>query len=164
MFRRLRVGLALATLFWTTLLASALDQAMASKLLNQLTPTGTAGIPGSTTLNINVGAMFLKLTSTASTASASGTEITNGTGYTTNGLAFSTASAASTSGAAVTMPLTTPFLWTVSGTNFAAIQSLEITDHVQLRIWFGNWTGAPIAVANGNSFQVAASAISASLS
>jgi hypothetical protein len=39
--------------------------------------------------------------------------------------------------------------------------SLEITDSGAARVWFGNWNGQPITVANGNTFQVAADAISA---
>jgi hypothetical protein len=145
---------------------AALDSALVSVLLNAILPVGgTAGNPGTAVVAFNAAAMFLKLTSTASTGAASGTEITNGTGYTTNGIAFSdiASSQASSAGSAVTLPKTTAFLWSVSGTNFAAIQSLEITDHVQRRGFFGNWNGAPIAVASGNSFQVAALAISASM-
>lgn len=137
---------------------TAVDAAMSSKILNATLPTGTAGIPGTAVTALNTGAMYLKLTSTASTGSASGTEL-SGTGYTTNGLAFANACTASSAGSSVTMPATAAFSWTFS---FAAsIQSLEITDHVQLRVWYGNWTGAPIAVASGNTFQVAVAAITA---
>ena len=64
---------------------AAIDQTMVSLILNALTPTGTAGIPG-TALGTPLGAsaMRIRLNSTASTASAAGTEIpTQTSGYTT---------------------------------------------------------------------------------
>ena len=140
---------------------TVIDSTFASKMLNAMTPVGVAGIPGTALTALNAGAMFLKLTSTASTAGSSGTEITNGTGYTTNGIAFSTQSTASSAGSNVTMPATSVISWTSSGSNFLTIVSLEITDHVQLRVWWGPWNGQPISVANGNTFQVAVAAISA---
>jgi hypothetical protein len=141
---------------------TAVDAAQSSRILNAMLPVGTAGVPGTALTAYNAGAMFLKLTSTASTGAASGTELANtGGGYTTNGLAFSNVSGSgvSSAGSNVTMPGVAAMSWTM--TFAASIQSLEITDHVQVRGFFGNWTGAPIAVANGNTFSVAVSAISA---
>lgn len=141
---------------------TAVDATRSSLILNSLLPVGaTAGNPGVQLTAMNAATMFLKLTSTASTGASSGTELTNGTGYTTNGLAFSNSSSTSTSGSNVTMPATAAMSWTSSGSNFLTIVSLEITDHVQLRGFFGNWNGQPISVANGNTFQVAVAAISA---
>lgn len=140
---------------------TAVDAARSSGMLNANLPVGAAGVPGTQLAAMNAGTMFLKLTSTASTGSASGTELTNGTGYTTNGLAFSNQCTASSAGSNVTMPATAAMSWTSSGSNFLTIVSLEITDHVQLRGFFGNWNGQPISVANGNTFQVAVAAISA---
>src|ERR1700743_1565451 len=139
---------------------TAIDAAMSSKILNALTPTGTAGVPGTTLAARNAEAMKLKLTSTASSGSASGTELT-GTGYTSGGTAFSTQSTASSSGSSVPMAHTPPISWTNGSGGPWSIVSLEITDAAPIRVWYGNWNGQPIAVANGNTFQVVADAISA---
>src|SRR5260221_7714651 len=142
---------------------AAIDQAMVSKVLNALLPTGAAGVPGSMITALGGAAMKLKLTSTASTAAASGTELT-GSGYVAGGTAFSTQSTASSSGSAVTCPKTTAISWTNASGGAWSIVSLEITDSAALRVWFGNWNGQPISVANLNSFQVSADAVSVSLS
>jgi hypothetical protein len=139
---------------------TAIDAARSSLMLNANLPVGAAGIPGTQLTALNAGAMKLKLTSTASTGSASGTEIT-GSGYTAGGTAFSTQSTASTTGSNVTMPATTAISWTNGSGGAWSIVSLEITDAAPIRVWYGNWNGQPISVANGNTFQVAASAISA---
>jgi hypothetical protein len=143
-------------------MANAIDQAMVSKILNALTPTGTAGVPGTTLAALNGGAMKLKLTSTASSASASGTEL-SGSGYTTGGIAFGTGSTPSSAGSSVTCPAGSVISWTLSFS--ATIVSLEITDAAgsPLRVWFGNWNGQPISVASGNVFQVAVNAITITL-
>jgi hypothetical protein len=138
---------------------TAIDQAMSSKMLNATLPTGAAGVPG-TALALGASAMKLKLTSTASTGSASGTEIT-GSGYVAGGTAFSTQSAASAAGSNVTCPHTTAISWTNGSGGNWSIVSLEITDSVPVRVWYGNWNGQPVVVANLNTFQVAAEAISA---
>jgi hypothetical protein len=129
-------------------------------MLNANLPTGTAGIPGTQLAALNSGAMKLKLTSTASTGSASGTEIT-GSGYTAGGTAFGTASTASSSGSNVTLPAGSAISWTNGSGGSWSIVSLEITDAAPIRVWYGNWNGQPISVANGNTFQVAVAAISA---
>lgn len=139
---------------------TAMDAARSSLILNANLPVGTAGIPGTQLTAYPASAMYLKLTSTASTGSASGTELANtGGGYTTNGLAFSNVSnsGVSTSGANVTMPGVAAMSWTM--TFAASIYSLEITSSAQVRGFFGNWLNAPIAVGNGNTFQVAIAAI-----
>lgn len=140
---------------------TAIDQTRSSAMLNANLPTGAAGIPGTQLAALTASAMKLKLTSTASTGSASGTEIT-GTGYTAGGTAFSTQSTASSSGSNVTMPHTTAISWTNGSGGAWSIVSLEIQDNnATTRVWYGNWNGQPISVANGNTFQVAADAISA---
>jgi hypothetical protein len=141
---------------------AALDQAMVSKILNIITPTGTGGIPGTWTA-LSASAMKCKLTSTASTASASGTELT-GTGYTTGGTAFSSASTASSAGSNVTAPAGSALSWTNGSGGAWSIQSVEITDNAGVRVWFGNFTGAPISVANGNTFQIAVGGLTFALS
>lgn len=139
---------------------TAWDAAMSSKALNATLPTGAAGVPGTAFGTLGASAMKLKLFSTASTGSAAGTELT-GTGYTTGGTAFSTQSTASSSGSNVTCPHTTAISWTNGSGSSWTIVSLEIVDSTPQRVWFGNWNGQPITVANGNTFQVAADAISA---
>jgi hypothetical protein len=141
---------------------SAIDQNLVSKILNSTTP-GSAGSPASWTA-LNSGVMTLKLTSTASSSSSSGTEIANGNGYTTNGKNIF--GLLSSGGSAVTVPHggSAPLQWVCALSGGWTIYSLEIIDAAQLRAWFGNWTGAPISVANANTFQVAADAVSIALS
>ena len=134
---------------------AAIDQALVSILLNGLTPTGAAGIPG-TAIGTPVGtsAMRIRLNSTLSTAAAAGTEITTQTsGYTAgtgwNALGQSTTSS---SGSAVGVPLTTQsFVSNGSPTN---VVSLDLTGSAGQRGFWGPFNGQPIAVASGNTFQV----------
>lgn len=142
---------------------AALDSAFASRLLNAITPTGASGSPGTALAVTGVGAtpMKLRLASGTSSAASAGTEIT-GTGYTAGGTAFSTASTASSAGSAVTCPHTTAISWVNGSGGNWSIQSLDITDSGAGRVLFGQWNGAPVVVANGNTFQVAAEAISIS--
>lgn len=123
---------------------------MVSNILNATTPTGAAGIPGAFTA-LAASAMKLRLNSTASTASAAGTEIVNGTGYSAGGFTSLGQSAASASGSAVGVPLTTQ---SATATSTWSIVSLDLTSSAAVRAWFGNFTGQPIAVAIGNTFQV----------
>lgn len=134
---------------------AAIDQALVSILLNGLTPTGAAGIPG-TAIGTPVGtsAMRIRLNSTLSTAAAAGTEISTQTsGYTAgtgwNALGQSTTSS---SGSAVGVPLTTQsFVSNGSPTN---VLSLDLTGSAGQRGFWGPFNGQPIAVASGNTFQV----------
>lgn len=142
---------------------AAIDQAMVSKLLNQTTPTGTGGIPGSFGTALSSSAMKVRLNSTLSTASAAGTELT-GTGYTAGGTALSSASTASSAGSAVTLPAGSALSWTNGSGGAWSIASMDLTDNAGVRCWFGPFTGQPISVANGNIFQLAVGAVSISLS
>jgi hypothetical protein len=135
----------------------AIDNTMISNILNATTPTGAAGIPGAFTV-LAASAMRIRINSTASTASTAGTEIptqtsgyTNGTGW--NALGASTASAA---GSAVGVPLTTQSLVSIGGVvGSPGIVSLDLTSSAAVRAWYGNFVGQPVAVASGNTFQVA---------
>lgn len=142
---------------------AAIEQAMVSKMLNQTTPTGAAGIPGSFGTALSTSAMKVRLNSTASTASAAGTELT-GTGYTAGGTALSSASTASSAGSAVTLPAGSALSWTNTSGGAWSIVSMDLTDNAGVRVWFGNFTGQPISVANGNTFQIAIGGVSISLS
>jgi hypothetical protein len=135
---------------------AAIDNTQISNILNALTPTGAAGIPGTFTA-FAASAMRIRINSTASTASAAGTEIptqtsgyTNGTGW--NSLGASTASSA---GSAVGVPLTTQSLVSIGGVVASpGIVSLDLTSSAGVRGFWGNFNGQPIAVASGNTFQV----------
>ena len=95
----------------------------------------------------------------ASTAAAAGTELT-GTGYTAGGQALSTQSTASSAGSGVTLPATSALSWTNSSGGAWSIVSFDLTDNAAVRTWFGNFTGQPISVANGNTFQIGVAGIS----
>ena len=131
---------------------AAIVQAQANKLID-------ASL-GTSALTAFSGAAKVRLTTTAPTATAAGTELT-GTGYTAGGttITFGAASAgsASNSGSAIQ--------WTNGSGGTWAIVGLEIWDSAgtPLRWWFGTFTGQPISIANGNIFQISAAAITAAL-
>lgn len=131
---------------------AAIDQAMVSKILNATT-SATAFATLTTGFKV-------RLDSGTDTAAAAGTEIASGGGYTTGGQT-STAPFASTSsaGSNVTIPHTAILTWTNSSGSPWSIQSVSLTDGAGVRTWFGNFTGAPVAVASGNTFQIALDAI-----
>ncbi len=137
---------------------AGIPQSMASNILNATTPTGTSGAPGTFTA-FAAGAMKLRLNSTSSTASAQGTQLT-GTGYTAGGTAVPAASSASSSGSNVTLPASSALSWTNSSGGTWSIQSFDLTDSAGARSWFGDFNGAPISIANGNTFQLSVGAIS----
>jgi len=141
---------------------AAIDQAMVSKIINATAPVGAAGIPGTWTA-LSASAMKVRLASTASTAAAAGTEIT-GTGYTAGGTALANASTASSAGSNVTLPATAALSWTNGSGGAWSIQSYDLTDNAGVRTWFGNFTGAPVSVANLNTFTIAVGGITLSLS
>jgi hypothetical protein len=104
--------------------------------------------------------MKLKLGTTAPTATADMTEL-SATGYTTGGtsMTFNSASAGATSNSSSAT-------WTnSSGSSWTGIVGLEIWDSAGTpkRHLYGNWTGEPIVIAAGNSFQVADAGITYSL-
>jgi hypothetical protein len=131
---------------------AAIDQALVSILLNGLTPTGAAGIPG-TAIGTPVGttAMKLRLNSTLSTAAAFGTEIVNGTGYAAGGWTSLGQSTASASGSAVGVPLTTQ---SATATSAWAIASFDLTGNGAQRGFWGPFNAQPVNVGIGNTFQV----------
>lgn len=140
---------------------SAIDQTMVSNILNATTPTGASGAPGSFSA-VGGTAMKVRLNSTASTPSAAGTELT-GTGYTAGGTAVPAASTASSAGSAVTLPASSALSWTNGSGGAWSIVSMDLTSSAGTRTWFGNFNGQPIAVANGNTFQIAVGGVSISL-
>ena len=134
---------------------AAIDQALVSILLNGLTPTGAAGIPG-TAIGTPVGtaAMRIRLNSTLSTAAAFGTELTTQTsGYTAGtGWVMANASAVSSAGTAVGVPAVTQSF--VSNGSPTAVVSFDLTGSAAQRGFWGPFNGQPVNVANGNTFQV----------
>src|ERR1700735_1017478 len=156
MLRWIRRTLAIALLFRLSLATAAIAGIEVSKILNSSTSA-----PAYTTKTTG---FLVRLNSTLSVEGTEGTQITNGTGYVTNGQT-STAPFASTSsaGSAVTIPNTALLTWTSSGSNFLQIESLDLTDGAEVWTWYGPFTGQPIAVANGNTFQIAVNAINISL-
>lgn len=106
-----------------------------------------------------VAATKIRLGTNAPTATANMTELT-GTGYTAGGssISWNTASAAATSNSGSVS-------WTNSSGGTWSIVGLEIWDTAgtPLRHLWGTWTGQPVSIANGNTFQVAAAGISVSL-
>lgn len=132
---------------------AAIVQAQANKLLDA--SLGTAALTAFS------GAAKIRLTTTAPTATAAGTELT-GTGYIAGGqtITFGSASAgsAANSGSALT--------WTNSSGSSWSIVGAEIWDSAgtPIRWWYGNFTGQPISVPNGAAFSIATGAVTAALS
>ena len=140
---------------------AGIDNTMISNILNATTPTGASGAPGSFSA-LGGTAMKVRLNSAASTASAAGTELT-GTGYTAGGTAVPAASTASSAGSSVTLPATSALSWTNGSGGSWSIQSFDLTDSAAARSWFGDFNGAPISIANGNTFTIAVAGISIGL-
>ncbi len=130
------------------------DRARASLIINANAPVGTGGIPGTQLTALPATAMKVRLNSTSSTAAAAGTEIT-GSGYTAGGQSLATASTSSTNGSNVTLPAGSALSWTNASGSSWSIVSVEVTDGSGGRVWYGDFTGQPISVANGNTFQIA---------
>jgi hypothetical protein len=138
---------------------AAIDQALVTILLNGLTPTGAAGIPGTAIgTPVGTGAMKLRLNSTLSTAAAFGTEIVNGTGYAAGGFTSLGASTVSSAGSAVGVPLTTQ---SATATSAWAIASFDLTGVAAQRSFWGPFNAQPVNVGNGNTFQVVGGAAAA---
>ncbi|HEY9416731.1 MAG TPA: hypothetical protein VIQ30_18405 [Pseudonocardia sp.] len=135
---------------------AAIVQAQANKILDL-------------TLGTSAPTMFttpakVRLTTTAPTATAAGTELT-GTGYTTGGTSLSGNTFSAAASGATTGPGTSALTWTNSSGGTWSIVGVEIWDSAgtPLRWWYGSFTGQPISVANGNIFQISVGAISVSL-
>jgi hypothetical protein len=98
----------------------------------------------------------VSLTSTAPSQSATGTELT-GTGYTAGGTVCDFNAAASGQATGPTSALS----WTNGSGGSWSIVGLNIWDQAgtPIRWFFGSFTGQPISVANGNTFQIAAAGI-----
>lgn len=106
----------------------------------------------------------VRLTSTLSTATSAGTELT-GTGYTAGGTSLAGNTFSAASAGATTGPATSALSWTNGSGGTWSIVSVEIWDSAgtALRWWYGAFNGQPISVANGNTFQIAVAALSVGL-
>ena len=111
---------------------------------------------GIATLTAFSGSAKIRLTTNTPTAATAGTELT-GSGYTAGGTAvsFSSTSSSSTTGPTSTIS------WTNASGGTWSIVGIEIWDSAgtPVRWWYGTWNGQPISVANGNTFQVSAGAV-----
>jgi hypothetical protein len=129
----------------------ALDQNAAVALLKAvLTQTSVASTTG---INVRYG-------STAPTGSSNMTELASGGGYATGGANCSWTTP-TTSGGGGTSSNSTVLSNTNSSSGSWSIVGLELWDRAgtPLRWMYGEWTGEPVAVAIGNTFQVAAGAL-----
>jgi len=106
-----------------------------------------------------VSSTTIRLGTNTPTATSAMTELGGGTGYTTGGasISWNTVSAAATSNSGSVS-------WTNSGSTWTLV-GLEIWDTAgtPLRHLFGLWTGQPISVSTGNTFQVAPAGITVGL-
>jgi len=133
----------------------ALDQNAAVALLKAiLTQTSVASTTG---INVRYG-------STTPSGSANMTELPNGGGYNTGGSNCSFTTPV-TSGGGGTSSNSTVLSATNSSASPWSIVGLELWDRAgtPVRWMYGTWTGSPVAIAVGNTFQVAAGAIVASM-
>lgn len=107
-----------------------------------------------------VTATKIRLGTTTPTGGSNMTELT-GTGYTTGGstITWNAPSSGSTSNSGSVS-------WTNGSGGPWSIVGLEIWDTAgsPLRHLYGTWTGQPIAVANGNTFSVAAAGVTYAVS
>ena len=107
-----------------------------------------------------VTATKIRLGTNAPTATVNMTELGGGTGYTTGGstITWNAASAGATSNSGSVS-------WTNGSGGTWSIVGLEIWDTAgsPLRHLWGTWTGQPVSIANGNTFQLAAAGCSYSL-
>jgi hypothetical protein len=122
-----------------------------------------------TTLGTSAPTLFttpakVRLTSTVSTNTTAGTELT-GSGYTTGGTSLAGNLFTAAAAGATTGPGTSALSWTNASGGAWSIASVEIWDSAgtPLRWWYGAFTGQPISVANGNTFQIAVGALSVTL-
>jgi hypothetical protein len=129
----------------------AMDQNAGNYILNAI--LRQASTASSTAVTVRLG-------STSPSATATMTELANGNGYTSGGstCVFAAASAEASSNTSVLTWTNTSGGWTING--------IEVWDKAGTpQRWLqGTWIGAPISVANGNSFSVQAGGIAVTIS
>lgn len=111
------------------------------------------------TAYVTVTATNIRLGTNTPSAGSNMSELGGGSGYTTGGssITWNALSLGATSNS-------NTISWTNTGSPWALV-GLEIWDTAgtPLRHLFGTWTGQPVAVATGNTFQVAPAAVQVSL-
>jgi hypothetical protein len=138
---------------------SGIDNTMIANILGATVPSGAAGIPGTFTVLVST-AMKLRLNSTASTGAAAGTDIgTQTSGYTAGGWTSLGQSTSTGTPVVYGVPFTTQSF--VASGSPTAVYSFDLTSTAGVRAWFGNFTGAPVNVASGNTFRVTGGAAAA---
>lgn len=150
---------------------SAIANGAAANFLNATLPTATGGKPTATFWTAGgysvAAAMLIRLNSVAysgvNQGSAEQTQLASGNGYVTGGTALGASSAASvvSNVETVTLPAGATS-WTNTSGGWT-ICSLDLTDSAAAWTWYGNFNGQPIAIANGNTFQIAANAVTVTL-
>lgn len=117
---------------------------------------------GTSALTAFSGAPKVRLTTTAPTASAAGTELT-GSGYTAGGTA--TAFTAASAAAGTTTGPTAQLSWTNGSGASWSIVGWEVWDQAgtPLRWWWGTFTGQPLVVPAAAIFQIPAGNMSFAL-
>lgn len=130
---------------------SAIDQTQAAKLVNAALAISSA--------EATTGIKMLLGTS-APTGSTDMTQLT-GTGYTAGGTVVTWTSATAGNPASNSSAPS----WTNGSGGAWAIVGIELWDEAgtPLRWWYGTWTGEPVTVNNGNTFAVAAAAVTANI-
>ena len=140
---------------------AAIDNTLIGLILNALTPTGAAGIPG-TALGTPVGtsAMKLRLNSTLSTGAAMGTDIgTQTSGYTAGGWTSLGVCTGTGTPTVIGVPFTTQSF--VSSGSPTAVVSFDLTGSAAQRSFWGPFNAQPVNVGSGNTFQVTGGAAAA---
>ena len=140
---------------------AAIDNTLIGLILNALTPTGAAGIPG-TALGTPVGtsAMKLRLNSTLSTGAAAGTDIgTQTSGYSAGGWTSLGVCTGTGTPTVIGVPFTTQSL--VASGSPTAIASFDLTGSAAQRSFWGPFNAQPVNVGSGNTFQVVGGAAAA---
>lgn len=134
---------------------SGVADAQAKQVIN-FTLVNTPATAASTGIKMLLG-------STTGSASTAMTQ-SSWTGYTTGGTACAFG-AASGSGGDISATNTGTPSWTNSSGSSQTIEGIELWDEAgtPLRWWYGAWTGEPVTLANGNTFAVAAAAVSCTL-
>ena len=130
----------------------ALDQARARNINDAIHGVAAFTAPS--------GSMKVRLTTSVGTSTANGTEVAAGGGYSTGGVVVTyTASTAAT-------PTVTNNSGALNYTNMPRAESIagvEVTDSTPTRLEFGGLTGGAKAVAAGDTFSIAASALTSAL-
>lgn len=134
---------------------AAIVATVANNVLDSLAPAGTAAAP------VITGPLKCRLMTANGTATTAGTELATGGGYTAGANGMGTVAW----NAAAAQAKTNSAALSVANMPAASLTGLELWDSAgtSLRVWFGPLTGAPIPVAAGNTFTIAAGQLSLGL-